>query len=128
VQISLFVVAIVAIVVATVTLVIFCRRMLLEARKVGRAAEDVSRFAQTADREITQFTQSAGVTLSNVDELAASASRAVERLDGVVESAERLIDVGQIALTATKAARSSTAAAVSVYEGIKQGIKTLRVR
>ena len=124
-QTVLLVVGSVAIAVVAIAFTALALGVLREARKIGQASEDLSHFLRSAEEELASTTREARSTLSNIDQLAVKSTETVERVSNVAAGAERLVDGAYLATAVAKAAKSSTAGLASVYEGVKQGIRTL---
>lgn len=120
------IIASIAIVVVTAAVVIVARGMLKEMHKVGQASEEMSEFMRAINEEISPIAKNASAALSDIDTLVIQTTKTIERLDKVACGAERLIETADMATAATKVAKSTAAELISVYEGVKRGIKTLR--
>jgi hypothetical protein len=130
---ALIILAIVAIPTLTILTVWFVFASIAEMRKVGRMSEDASHFLKTAESELTStasdlrdVVRDAGTTLRDTDRLILTTSETIERVDHIACEAERLINAAYIAGSVAKTVKSSTAGIISVYEGVKQGIRYLR--
>jgi len=86
---------------------------------------DLSHFLRTAEEELTGATHDARSTLNNIERLVGTINETVVCVSRVAEGAERLLGGAYLAATAAKAVKSSAVGLTSVYEGVKQGIKTL---
>lgn len=117
-QTALIVVAIVGILVIAGSIADFLR-------KIGRASEDLSHFLKVTEEELTATATEVRNTLTSVDRLVTDVAETAERIDRLTCEAERLVEGARMASAAARAVKSSTAGVVSVYEGIRQGIKTL---
>lgn len=118
-QTALIVVAIVAIVLVALAIADFLR-------KLGKTTEDVSRFLKVTEEELTSTAGEVRTALGSVDRLVKDVAETAERIDRLTCDVERLVEGVQVASAAAKAVKSSTAGLVSVYEGFKQGMRTLR--
>ena len=94
-------------------------------RKVGRVTEDLSHFLKVTEEELTATAKEVRDTLSDVDHLVTDVTETAERIGRLSGEVERIVDGVQIASSAAKAVKSSTAGLSSVYEGVKQGIRAL---
>lgn len=99
---------------------------LREARKLGRTAEDLSRLMNTTEDELTQTTQHARNALLDVDRLVVELTETVRHVDNAAAGIERVVDTVETAASALKMVKSSTDGILSVYEGVKQGIRSFR--
>lgn len=108
-----------AIIVVTVAVIVL-------ARKFGRVADDVSHLLRTAEEEMIPTAHSIRYAIGDVDRLVVQVTETAGHIDRVAAGAERLIDTAQVATAASNVIKSSAAGLLSVYEGVKQGIKTLR--
>lgn len=117
-QTALIVVAIVAIIFVVMVIADFLR-------KLGKTTEDVSHFLKVTEEELTSTAHDVRATLSDVDRLISDVADTTGRINRLTCEIERLVEGAQVASAAAKAVKSSTAGLVSVYEGFKQGIRTL---
>lgn len=125
-QTVFLIIASIAIIVITIAIVILVRGVLPEIKKIGKASEDLSRVADTLEHEITPAIKDIRETVTNTDILVKNTTQTICRIDRITESVDQLIHSTFIASTANKAIKSSTAGIISVYEGLRKGIKTLR--
>ena len=125
-QTALYVVGIAGIAVFVAAFVVVVAGVLREIRKIGQMSEDLSHFLKTAEEELSSTTRDARTALDDIDQLVVRVTETVGRIDKLAAGTERLVEGAHIAGAAAKAMRSSTAGLVSVYEGVKQGIRTLR--
>ena len=100
--------------------------ILREARKVGQTCEDLSHLMKTTEDELAQTTQHARTALADVDRLVIEVTDTVRHVDKAAYGLERIVSTVESATSALKLVKSSTGGLVSVYEGVKQGIKALR--
>ncbi|MHB1001419.1 MAG: DUF948 domain-containing protein [Armatimonadota bacterium] len=121
-QTALLVIESIAVIVVTAAIVILVSGLLREIRKIGKASEDLSRVLTTLDDELAPTLTDVRSAVGNVDKLVADLSQTVKKVDKAAVGVENLIQNA----SAVKALKSSTANLISVYEGVKQGIKTLR--
>lgn len=125
-QTALLVVGIIAIALVALAIVVLVGGVLREIRKIGKASEDLSRLLKTAEESCAELTRDTHTTLNDADKLIVEITDTVEHIDKVAEGTERLLNGALVVSTAAKAIKTSTAGLVSVLEGVKQGIKTLR--
>jgi uncharacterized protein YoxC len=123
---AFYIIASVAIIVITVMVVAVGRSMMSEMRKVGQATDQLNGVLQRVNEEILPLAQNASKTISDMDVLVVNATGTAERINRLAASVESLLDTSNVATTATKVAKSTAAELISVYEGVKRGIKTLR--
>ena len=116
----------ISIIVITVAFVSLVQGILRQVGKVGQVSDDLSHFLKVTEDELVPTTRDARSALGGIDKLVVQITETVERVDNVAAGAERLLDASQVASAATSAVKSSAAGILSVYEGVKQGIKTLR--
>lgn len=105
---------------------ILVRAIVRELQKIGRTSEDLSRFLKATEDELLPTIRNARSTVSDVDRLVAGVTETVERIDRIATGAERLFDGTYVGSTAAQAMKSASARLLSVYKGVKQGIKALR--
>jgi len=117
-QTALIVVAIIGILVIAGSIAGFLR-------KVGRTTEDLSHLLKVTEEELTATTAEVRNALGSVDHLISDVTQTTERISRLSREIERLVEGVQVASAAASAVKSSTAGLSSVYEGVKQGIKTL---
>lgn len=125
-QTILLVVAIIGIAVIAWAAVTLSLGILREARKIGQATEDVSRLLKTAEDEILPVVRDARTTLNDADRLIVCTTETVHRVDRVTGGIEHLLDGSIAGLATSKTVKSASATLMSVYEGVRQGIKILR--
>jgi len=126
VQTAFLIIVSVSVMVVTVALVVLVRGLLCEIRKIGKAGEDLSRVADSIDREIVPAIKDARATMANTDILVRSATQAIKRIDGIADGLDHLVHNNIAGAIAAKAVKSSATSLLSVYEGVRKGIKTLR--
>lgn len=98
---------------------------LRELRKIGQASEDLSRLLRTAEEELAPTMQNARSIASDADQLVIQLTKTAERVDRVAEDAERVVRGTFLTASVVRTLKSSTAGLLSVYEGVKQGIRNL---
>lgn len=94
--------------------------------RIGRLSDEISRLARTIDEEVGPTARDIRLAVNSVDKLVSRAAETMERIDRVAKEVERLLDVAYVADVAEKVAKTSVSGILSVYEGVKQGIRTLR--
>lgn len=117
--------ATIAIVVLTAAILVFVQRAVVEMRKVGKSADELSRFLLSTGEDIANTTEEARNVLDGSARLVASATETVEHVKCVAKRLERAADLVHVASTATKAVCSSTTSLGAICEGIKQAVKVL---
>lgn len=122
----LSVIASIAILAVAIAFVVLVRSALQVLKKVGRTVDDLSELTSTLNREVVPITQNAASTLEDANKLIREVNQTVELVNRVAGGADRLIETARMATAASQAVKTSTAGLISVYEGVKQGIKTLR--
>jgi uncharacterized protein YoxC len=115
----------IAVLVIAVALAVLVSGILREARKVGQACEDLSHLMKTTGDELAQTTQVTRTALADVDRLVVEVTDAVKHVDNAANGIERIVETVESATSALHLVKSSTGGLVSVYEGVKQGIKAL---
>ncbi|MDH7480366.1 MAG: DUF948 domain-containing protein [Armatimonadota bacterium] len=113
-SIALFLLAVAFIILATM------------AGRIGKLSEEITKFVRDAREEFIPVAAEARSALANIDKLTNRAADIAERVSRVAEKAECLLDGAYVAEVAGRVVKSSASSLLSVYEGIKQGIKTLR--
>jgi methyl-accepting chemotaxis protein len=126
VQTTFYAIASAAVVVITVIVIFVARALLREMHKVGRVSDEMSDLMRKVNDEVLPVTKNVSTALGDIDNLVVQVTKTAERIDRVAGGAERLLDTAHVASAATKAASSAAAEVISVYEGVKRGIKTLR--
>ncbi|MDI6828895.1 MAG: DUF948 domain-containing protein [Armatimonadota bacterium] len=94
--------------------------------KIGRLSVEITKFVEDAREELIPAAAEARSTLANINKLTNRTAEIAECVGRVSEKAECLLDGAYVAEVAGKVVKSSASSLLSVYEGIKQGIKTLR--
>lgn len=121
-----YIIASIAVLVITGVLIYIARNLLQEMQKVGRVTEEISSLIQTVNAEVIPVVKSASTTLVDIDNLVTQVTKTADRVEKLTGGVERVLDTAHVATAATKAAKSTAAELISVYEGVKRGIKTLR--
>jgi len=116
----------VAIIVITILFIMLSKRIMRELENLGRTSTEMSELIRKVDKEIMPLTQSASAAIDDIDALVVQVTKTAKKIDKVAGGAERLLDTAHVASAATKAASSAAAEVISVYEGVKRGIKSLR--
>ncbi len=125
-QAVLLVVATIAIVVIAWAAVALTQGILREARKMGQATEDISRLLKTTEDELAPAIRDARTAINDADHLIVCATETVHRVDRLTGGIEGLVEGPVAGLAANRTVRSASATLLSVYEGVRQGIKILR--
>jgi len=120
---ALYTFAILGICAVTAAIIVLVSGLLREANKI---AQEWTKLAKTVNDDLVPAVTKAASTMSDAGELLAQVSRTVDRVDRVAAVGERLMDSAHVATAATKAVKSTATELISVYEGVKQGIKSLR--
>lgn len=119
-------IASIAILAVAIYVVILIRSALEVLQKAGRSVDEITKLTKTLNEEIVPITRNAASTLESADQLIEEVQQTVNLVNRVAGGAERLVETARMATAASHAVKSSTAGIISVYEGVKQGIKTLR--
>jgi len=125
-QAILLVTATIAILVIAWAVVVLTQGILREARKIGQATEDISRLLKTAEDELVPTIRDARTAVKDADRLIVCATETVHRVDRLTGGVEGLLEGSVAGLAASKTVKSASATLLSVYEGVRQGIKILR--
>lgn len=115
----------VAVLVIAVAFAVLVSGLLRTIRKVEQTCEDLSGLVKATEGELTETTQCARDTMADVDRLVIEVTGTVSHVDRAACGVERIVDTIETATTAVRLARSSTGGLLSVYEGVKQGIRSL---
>lgn len=115
----------IAVLVIAGAVVLLVSGLLRELAKIGRTSEDLSSFLKAAEVELAATTKDVRTAISDVDRTVTGVNETVERVGRISAAVEGLLEGTHIAATAAKGFRSSSAGVISVYEGIKQGIRAL---
>lgn len=108
-----------------VAFVLLVRGVLRQLARITQTLDELSHFLRTVEQELSTAIRDIRSAAQEIGKLASTSTSAAERIDNVAKSIQRLVDGAEIAAIAAKTLRSSTAGITSVYEGVKQGIKTL---
>ena len=99
--------------------------LLRELKKLGRTCEDLSTLLNTTERELASTTEVVRQTVSDVDGVVVGVSNTMRKVEKVVSGIENIVERAQTITSVAGVVRSSSGGFLSVYEGIKQGIRTL---
>jgi uncharacterized protein YoxC len=99
--------------------------VLREARKIGQTCEDLSSLMKTTEEELARTTEQTRIAMADVDRLVVEVTDAVKHVDNAANGIERIVETVESATSALHLVKSSTGGLVSVYEGVKQGIRAL---
>lgn len=124
-QVVLYVALTIAVVVIAGAFAVLVSGILRETRKLGRTFEDLSQLMKTTELELAETTKSARESLVVVDQLLFEVTDTVAHVDHAAQGIGRLVANVQAATSAVQLVRSSTNGLAGVYEGVKQGIRTL---
>jgi uncharacterized protein YoxC len=108
-----------------VAFIFLVRGILKQAEKITQTLDEVSHFLRTTEEELIIAARNIQTAAQEISKLASTGTLTVERIEKLAKSIQRLVDGAEIATLIAKTLKSSTAGVTSVYEGIKQGIKTL---
>lgn len=108
-----------------VAFVLLVRGILRQMTRVSQSLDEVSRFLKIAEQDLSAAVRDVRSAAQEIAKLASTSTSAAERIDNVSKSIQRLVDGAEIAAIAAKTLKSSSAGITSVYEGVKQGIRTL---
>ncbi len=125
-QAILLIVATIAIAAIAWAAVNLAQGILREIRKIGQATEDISCVLRAAEEELRPAIRDTRTAINDVDRLIVCATETVHRVDRLTGGVEGLLEGSVAGLTASKTVRSASATLLSVYEGVRQGIRVLR--
>jgi uncharacterized protein YoxC len=125
-QAILLIVATIAIAAIAWAAVTLAQGILREVRKISQATEDVSRLLRTAEEELVPAIRDTRTAIGDVDQLIVCATATIHRVDRLTGGVEGLLEGSVAGLAASKTVRSASATLLSVYEGVRQGIRVLR--
>lgn len=94
--------------------------------KIGRLSESISELTSTINDEVVPTAREARNALAGVNDLTGKLGETADRINRVAADVERVLEGSYVAEVAGKAIKSSASGLLSVYEGLKQGIRTLR--
>lgn len=114
------------IVLLSVVVIVLVVGLAVVSRRIGRAAGEMEETLRVMREEVLPLSGDLRQVLVNVDGLARSTREAVERVDRVAEAVGHLVEGRAAVGAASRAVESSRVTVVSLLEGIKQGLKTLR--
>ena len=95
-------------------------------RRLNAAVSEIAQTQKTLRERVMPLSDDARQLIADTSGLVRSAREEVDRLIRITESLERLIEGKTVADAAGKAIASSRLVLVSLLEGLKQGLKTLR--
>lgn len=122
----LLIVATIAIAAIAWAAVVLALGVLREARKIGQATEDISCMLRAAEEELAPAIRDTRTAINDADRLIVCATETVHRVDRLTGGVEGLLEGSVAGLAANKAVKSASAGLLSVYEGVRQGIRVLR--
>lgn len=125
-QTAFLIIASISVIIVTIAFVLLVKGVLCEIRKIGKASEDLSKAADSLEHDIAPAIKDIRATVSSTDVLVKNTTQTISRIDRIADSVDQLIHNTYITTTAAKALKSSTAGIISVYEGVRKGIKSLR--
>lgn len=114
------------IVLLSATIILMIVGMGICIRRLGGTAREMEDTLRTVREEVLPLAADLKRVLGNADTVFDSAQAEVERVSRITESIEHLVGGKTVVDAAGKAASTSKATVVSVLEGLRQGLKTLR--
>ncbi|MCE5324705.1 hypothetical protein LLG46_15525 [bacterium] len=95
-------------------------------RRLSRATYELEETLKAFREEIMPLAEEAGRVLRHTNDLVIATRMQVDRVGRAAQSVEDLVEGKTIVGAAEKAVSSSRATLLSMVQGIKEGIKTLR--
>ncbi|MEN6357523.1 MAG: hypothetical protein ABFD83_10635 [Armatimonadota bacterium] len=95
-------------------------------RRLAGATRELEATLKVFREEITELAEEAGRVLRHTNELVIAARMQVDHVGRAAQSVEDLVEGKTIVGAAERAVSSSRTTLISVMQGIKEGIKTLR--
>ncbi|MFQ3548826.1 MAG: DUF948 domain-containing protein [Armatimonadota bacterium] len=90
--------------------------------------EDISSEVRSVISNANNFVSEARIQLKNVDIIADDAKISINNLSKILTKIETILDLGLVTGAAAKAVSSSAGTVKLLFEGIKEGIKTLKTK
>ncbi|MHB9035948.1 MAG: DUF948 domain-containing protein [Armatimonadota bacterium] len=113
-------------VLVSVTLITLVVGLVLHFRRLNSAVRELETTLRVARDEIVPLVEDTRRVLRHTNELVLGARAQVDRVGHVVESVENLVEGKTIVGAAERAVSSSRTTLISVLQGMKEGLKTLR--
>lgn len=110
----------------SITLIVLIVGLVLYLRQLNRTTREIELTLREMRGSIVPLAEDARRTIADVDELLHSSRMQVERVGWLVQSVQNLIEGRTVVDVANRAVSTSKTTLVSVLEGIKQGLRTLR--
>jgi uncharacterized protein YoxC len=113
-------------VLVSVTLIVLIVGLMLYLRRVNSAVRELEDTLKVMRDEIVPLVEDTRRVLRHTNELVLGARVQVDRVGRVAESVENLVEGKTIVGAAEKAVSSSRTTLLSVLNGVKEGLKSLR--
>ena len=117
---------IVAIVVLAAAMAVSVAALIYIALQMYRAQKDISEFIAATRMELIPALRQMQQALSEMDSAAHSMREKLERADKILRTVEHVLDGTTLAVTMSRAFKSSGGTASGVIEGIKEGLRAIR--
>jgi uncharacterized protein YoxC len=114
------------IVLLSVTLTVLVVGLLVYIGRLNRAVDEGAGALKSVRETVVPVAGDLRRLIEDTDELVRDTRKQVEAVGNVVGTAQRLVDGKPIMDAASRAAASSRSTLVSVLEGIREGLKSLR--
>ncbi len=114
------------IVLLSATLIVLVIGVILYLQRISVALREAAETLKAAREEITPLARDTGALLKRVDDFAREACEVLGRVNHVVAVVERHVEGKSVTDAAAKAVSASRATVVSVLEGLREGLKTLK--
>jgi uncharacterized protein YukE len=118
----LIIISVIAIISFTVMFILLSRGLLEEAKKVGKASEDISKLTSSINEQITPTVEDIKASLRSINAVVSEASNTINHANQLIDSTDKLIRFNKV----TNVLKSSAANLINVYDGIRKGIKNSR--
>jgi len=118
--------ATIAVIAAAVSFIVAAIVLTIAAAKLWRVADAANETINTVREEFIPLLQESRATLGRVDAAAASFKEKTDKVGRLLILIEELIGGGIVAVTASKAAQTSSIALKGLAEAFKFGLRALR--
>lgn len=110
----------------SIILILLIVGIVLYLRQIGRAVRDIEAVAKTIRHDLPPLSGEAHQVLAGAKDLVDTARDEVDRISRISRHVENLVEGRTVVDVANKAVTTSKTTIVSVIEGIKQGLKTIK--
>lgn len=110
----------------SITLILMIVGIIVIFRRLEQTTDQMTKTMKSVQESIGPLATDMRHTLANIDSLCDNTRAQMQRVGRFVEAIEHIIEYKSIASLAGKAAFSSKVTLVSLFEGLKSGLKALK--